>query len=272
MHRGENMGQIQSILYSETMHDLEKASRLFSQADYDEALPILLRRLPLLDKELFNNPTINQGFSLLARVYLKLQKNDEALKVLQAGTLRSQFPALYVYSLNRNKRFDETILQAIPDSDQTTTTIFCTLQLFMAQLYANQAEELLLEARSFLQNIAVETKYVWALLRSFYYELDDQLFRFPPEGEEMARLIQKEINETLKQQWYSSHNLHSEWKEAFIDVCTDTFRPITESQDTTEAQFKEPIPLELEWALEKLLANMDAIPPYEISKTIGPLL
>lgn len=267
------MSQIQSVLYTETLHDLQKASALFSSAEYDTALPILLRRLPLLDSSYLKEANTAHGNALLARVYLKLHKNREALSTLEKSDLRERFQPIYLYTLMKNRNFSDLVLLTIHATQPHSSRLFCTFQQLIAQLYLAQFEESLLEIRSLLSNLQISSIHDWALIRSFYFELEDEPLRFSPEVEEAAKLMQKEIEDHLRQQWYSSHQLHDEWKEAFIDMVTDTFAPATPiPSDSSPQLFAQPISFEFEWTLDKLLANMDEIPTYEISKTIGPLL
>lgn len=268
------MGQIQSVLFTETIQDLHKASTLFSGADYEEALPVILRRLPLLDEAYINTPNISHGYALLARVYAKLHKYNDAVKTLEKAQYREQFSPLYFYSLFHNKNYEELRAITVHDTLHRSERLFCTLQQLSAQLHMDEIETPLLEIRTLLSNINSIKYHDWVLFRAYYFELENCRNNLSSEAEEAAQLMQKEITSFLKKEWYSSLQLPQPWKGAFIDTLTETFSPddISAPSKDDNTLFPQPVPFEFEWALEKILGNMDDIPLYEISKTVGPIL
>lgn len=264
------MSSIQTILYENTVTDLCKASALYSTAEYEEALPHLLRRLPLLEHSYLENETIRKGFSLLSRTYLKCMKYDEAIKTLEDHELSVAFQALYLHLLLKKKEYKKASMLFI-SSNHTPEKYYSIFMKSIALLFDEQYEEALLLIRQLLAEEKTVSFPHWTLYRAFLFELEDQSVRFSAEADEAAILINKEITQLFESHWYSNRELPSEWKEYFIDYTTSYFAPEQWEFDekSVSKTFPQPVALEYEWALDKLLAHIDSIPPTEVARTLS---
>lgn len=265
------MGAIQTILYENSIKDLYSASAHYSMAEYEDALPHLLRRLPLLEASYREDKIIRAGLFLLSRVYLKCLKYHEALENLKEYTLTDEHQSLYVMLLIKNKEYEKATKLEVSPKNQPQSIIFSTLMQSAALLLNEEFEEALSAVRSIFTRYEPQELSHWILFRAFIFELEDLTPRLSSEAEEASILIRKELTSHISSHWYSSRELPAEWKEELIDYVTGYFAPEQweYNEKVHNKMFPEPVELEYEWALDKLLANIDAIPASEVSRTLS---
>lgn len=267
------MGLIQSVLYKQTVEDLYKASALYSTADYDEALAVLLRQLPLTEEKFISDTNIRHGFALLSRTYMHLIKTIPALESLQKYNLSADFPLLAVSILLKRKQYTDVLELTLASTDNPLEQMYLMHCRIVGFIYCDLYEEALHCCRALLNTIEAISFDEWVVIRSGLFDLIDREMSFSQEAQETSLLVQKEYQTILDTQWYSSRPVTNTWKEQFIEEITGRYapRPIeldALSQINHALLFPQPIPIHFEWALNKLLAHLDDIPEPELSKTL----
>lgn len=268
------MDIIQSTLYKQTLDDLYKASEHYSNAEYNEALPILLRNLPLLEKEYRLNPQIVAGNALLTRVYIKLHKFDEAMELLEKEIYTTILKVLYETVLLKKGLYKEILLRQAGSHETTLEKVYSHYTQIIANIYEDKYEEALNECSLICNTLDEVTINSWVLLRAITYNLDDQKNQLCQEAQEAIILITQKLSELIQKQWYSSRPLPTEWKELFIDHITLTYAPDFQDKENKEEKdytvlFPQPVNFLFEWAMEIVLSHVDDIPETELSRTLG---